>query len=98
LPQLFKSQVGLAFELIADGLAMSGDNLRLASRTMVLGPDVSRLAPLLDELFDHAQGHAKAPGNLIPGAFTIVVGSKNAFAQVEGERDPLRPCRHGADI
>ena len=86
LPQFFKSQVGPAFELFADDFAMSGDNLRFASRTMVLGPDVPSAAPLLDELFDHAQGHAKAPGNLIPGAFTIVVGSKNAFAQIEGER------------
>ena len=86
LPQFFKSQVGPAFELFADDFAMSGDNLRFASRTVVLGPDVPCAAPLLDEFLDHAQGHAKAPGNLIPGTFIFVVGGKNAFAQVEGER------------
>ena len=85
LPQLFKSQVGPAFELFADSLAMRGDNLRLAARTMVLGPNVPGTASLLNEFFDHPQRHEKAPGNLIPGAFTAVVASKNAFAQIKGE-------------
>jgi hypothetical protein len=35
--------------------------------------DVAPMAPLLDELFDHAEGNSEAPGDIFSSAFGLIV-------------------------
>jgi hypothetical protein len=86
LAQFGQGQIRLAFELLAHGLAVRGQNQRLASRQMVPRLDAAGVPPLLQELLDHAKRHAKASGDLVPSAFIIVVGGKDALAKINGER------------
>lgn len=86
LAQLRESQVGRGPEAPADGLPVGVEDLGLASGAVVLRGDVADSAALLEELLDHAQGDAEALGDLVAGAFARVVGGKDAFTEVEGER------------
>jgi hypothetical protein len=42
--------------------------------------DVASMAPLLDELFDHAEGNPETPGDIFPGAFSLIVSGQDAFS------------------
>ena len=65
--------------LPANGDAVLGDNGLLAPGQMMPGLDGAGLAPLLQQLFDHAKGNAKALGDLIARAFALVIRAYNAF-------------------
>ena len=79
LAQFGQGHVRLALELLADGDAVLCHNELLAPGEVVPGLDAASFAPLLQQLFDHAQGDAKAPSDRIPCAFTFVISADNAF-------------------
>jgi len=84
--QFFQGHVGLAAQERAHRLVMGREDERLASRTMVARGDVAGAAALLQELFDQTQGHAVAPGDLLSGAFLLVVGTQDALSQIQRDR------------
>lgn len=90
--QLGEGQVGRVPEAPADGLAVGAEDFGLAPGAVVLRGDVADAASLLEELLDHAQGDAEAPGDLVADALARVVGGEDAFTQVEGERCHPIPC------
>ncbi len=83
LTKFLQGQIGL---LAQDGphfLAMPFQNHRLAPGIAMPRADVSPALALLEKLFDHAQGNAETMSDLLTGAFLLVVGSQDSFAQVE---------------
>src|SRR6516164_7463848 len=83
LAQFFERQIGLASQQASELLLVARQNHRLAPRITVARPDISSATALLQQLFDHTQGHTVAPGNIQPSAFSAVVGTENPFAQVQ---------------
>ena len=77
--QFGQSHVRLAFELLPDGDAVLCDDELLAPGKVVPGLDVTCFAPLLKQLFNHAEGDAKAPCDLIPRAFSFVICADDTF-------------------
>jgi hypothetical protein len=87
--QFLQREIRLFAEQHADALAMLSLNLRLPPGKMMPRSDRASLPPLLEELFDHAQGHSEAPGDVLAGAFLRVVGVENAFPQIQGDRSAI---------
>ena len=77
--------VGLALEVLANGDAVLGYNALFASGEMVPGFDTACFATLLEQLFNHAKGNAKALRDLITGAFILVMRAADAFAPIKRE-------------
>ena len=50
------------------------------------GRDVAGAPPLLQQLLNHAQRDPETVGNLDARAFRAVIGKKNAFTEILGER------------
>ena len=84
LAQFGQSQIRLVFEQRSHPLPMGGDDQRLAPGITMARGDVAGAAALLEELLDHAQGDAIAPGDIFPGAFVTVVRGQNPFPQIQG--------------
>jgi len=66
--------------------AVGGHNGGFATRITMARGDVTGVATLLEKLFNQTQGNPKTPGNHLPRAFVIVVGSQNTFAQSQRGR------------
>jgi hypothetical protein len=49
------------------------------------GLDAAGLAPLLEQLLDHAVGDAESPGDLFLGAFTPIAGADDALTEIKGK-------------
>ena len=63
--------------------AMGGADHRFApGQAMAMG-DVTGVAALLEELFNHAQRDAKAVGNLVASTLVIVVGLEDSLPQIQ---------------
>jgi hypothetical protein len=56
-----------------------------ASGPVMAGGKVARVPTLLEELFDHAQGHGKAISDLLPAHITTIISLYDAQAQVHRE-------------
>ena len=65
---------------------MAGNYHWLASGKAMPRRNVARAAALLQELLHHAQGYPETVGNVGPGAFVVVIGSQDSFAQIQRER------------
>ena len=86
---LGERQIGLALQVLADGPAMLGKDLGLAPGEVMTRLDTACASALLEQLLDHAKGNAKAPGDLVTGAFVFVVGCQDTLAQIDG-----KGCHH----
>jgi len=65
---------------------MNLDDERFASRVSVARPDLASPLALLQKLFDHTQRNPVALGNLLAGSFQIIIGSQDAFSEVQRQR------------
>ena len=93
--QFLERQVWLPLQERTHLAMMTREDLRLAPGAIVARPDLSGVAALLQELFDHAQRHLETLRDLFTRAFLPIVASQDPFAQVQGERShgrslPLR--------
>ena len=86
LAKFFQSQIGLGLEVLANGLAVRREDLGLAAGTMMLRADIAQMTSLLDQLLDHALGNAKPTGDLVSGAFPLVIRIENSFTEIQRER------------
>jgi hypothetical protein len=50
---------------------------------MMARTNVPGVPPLLEELLDHAQGNPVVIGDFLAGAFVGIVGSQDAFTQIQ---------------
>jgi hypothetical protein len=58
---------------------------RLSARVMMARSNLSCAPALMEELFDHAQRDPVAVGDFFPRSLPLVVGSQDAFAQIQRE-------------
>jgi len=77
--QFGQGHVGLALEVLANGDTVLGYNALFASGEMMSRLDAARFATLLEQLFDHTKGNAKALRDLITSAFALVIRTHDAF-------------------
>jgi hypothetical protein len=69
-------------------------NHRLAPGKVMPGRAVAGAPPLLQQLLNHAQRDPETVGNLGASAFLAVIGKKNAFTEIHGERSPSATLPH----
>ncbi len=81
-PDLLKSEIGLFDQKKAQLAAMGVDNEGLASAAMVTGSDVTGVAALLDELFDHADRDLETAGYLFAGGVATIIGFKDTLPEI----------------
>jgi len=77
---------------------MSLDDERFASRVSVACPDLASTLALLQKLFDHTQRNPVALRNLLAGSFQIVIGSQDAFSEVQRQRLHALTAYHKAQL
>jgi len=65
---------------------MAVENERLATAAVMTGSNVTGMAALLEELFDHGQRYLKAVGDLFAGGIPTVVGFENALPEIHRKR------------
>jgi hypothetical protein len=81
--QFLQGEVGSFGQQSAQLAAVSGDNHRLASGQMMPRSNVAGAPSLLQELLDHAQGHAESVGNLGARAFLVVIRKKDSLTKIQ---------------
>ena len=81
-PDLLKSEIGLFDQKKAQIAAMGVDNEGLATAAMVTGSDVTGVAALLDELFDHSDRDLKTTGHLFTGGVATIIGLENTLPKI----------------
>lgn len=86
LAKFFQGQVGLGLEVLTNVLTVRREDLGLAAGAMMLWADIAQMTSLLDQLLDHALGNAKPTGDLVSGAFPLVVRIENSFTEIKRER------------
>ena len=83
--QLAQGQVVLLGQEPTDLTAVTGNNHGLTPGQVMARADISGVAALLQEFLDHAEGDAKARGNLRSRAFFLIVGIEDPLPQIQGE-------------
>jgi hypothetical protein len=81
-PDLLKSEIGLFDQKKAQLAAMGVDNEGLATAAMVTGSDVTGVAALLDELFDHPDRDLETTGDLFAGGVATIIGLKDTLPEI----------------
>lgn len=81
-PDLLKSEIGLFDQKKAQIAAMGVDNEGLATAAMVTGRDVTGVAALLDELFDHSDRDLETAGHLFTGGVAAIIGLEDALPKI----------------
>ena len=85
LTQLGQRHIRLALEMLTDGNAVLGHDELFAPGEVMPGLDAAGLAPLLEQLLDHAIRDAKALGDMFLGAFTPIAGADDALTEIKGK-------------
>lgn len=85
-PDLLKREIGLFLQEEAHVAAMTIENERLAAAAVMTGSDITGMAALLEELFDHGQRYLKPVGDLFAGDIPTVVGFENALPEIHRDR------------
>lgn len=67
---------------------MCNPNHRFAPTETMPWGNITGVSTLLQELLNHAEGHAEAVSNLRASALVVVVGRKDSFTQIQ------RQCAH----
>jgi hypothetical protein len=83
LAQLAQGHVRFAPEQSAHLVVMDGLDQRFATRKAVARSDTAGAPPLLEELFDHADGNPITHRHLLTCAFLTVVGAQYPLAQIQ---------------
>ena len=83
--QFLQGHVRLAFQVFLHRLLVRLQDQRLAATQVMARCNVTSMAALLDELFDHPERNLVAAGDLVAGTFTTVIGSKDPFTQIHRE-------------
>jgi hypothetical protein len=81
-PDLLKCKIGLFDQKKAQLSAMGVDNDGLATATMVTGGDVTGVAALLDELFDHPYRDIETAGDLLTGGVAPIIGLEDTLPEI----------------
>ena len=81
-PDLLKGEIGLFGKEKTHLAAMGVDNEGLAAAAMVTGSDVSGVAALLDELFDHAERDLETAGHLFTGGVATIIGLEDTLPEI----------------
>ena len=82
LSQFRQRQVRLPRQQLSHPPPVPIQNLGLTPRVMMPRPNVPSLAPLLQELLDHAQRNPVTVRYLVAGALVLIVGGQNPFSQI----------------
>src|SRR3954462_4284306 len=80
--QFPQRQVDLLTQKLAHLPLMAGHNQGLAPGAMMQGGNIPKVSALLQEFFDHAQRHAKAPRDILTRAFPLIVSAQNPLPQI----------------
>jgi hypothetical protein len=81
-PDLLKSEIGLFDQKTSQLTAMGVDNEWLATAAMVTGSDVTGVAALLDELFDHPDRDFEAASHLFTGDVAAIIGLEDTLPEI----------------
>jgi hypothetical protein len=81
-PDLLKSEIGLFGQEKTHFATVGVENDGLAAAAMMPGSDVSGVAALLDELFDHAERHLETTGHLFTGGIAAIIGLEDALPEI----------------
>lgn len=81
---LFEGKIGPLGQKRTHLAAVGVDNDGFATAAVVAWSNVTGSAPLLEELFDHAQRHIKAASHLFPSYIPTVIGLENTLSQIHG--------------
>jgi hypothetical protein len=81
-----KREIGLFLQEEAHIPAMAVENEWLATAAVMTGSDITGMAALLEELFDHGQRYLKAVGDLFAGGIPTVVGFEYALPEIHRDR------------
>jgi hypothetical protein len=81
-----KREIGLFLQEQAHVAAMAVENKWLATAAVMTGSNVTGMAALLEELFDHGQRYLKPLGDLFAGGIPTVIGFENALPEIYRER------------
>jgi hypothetical protein len=90
-PQFSEREIWLLREQGTHLLTMSRQDLRLAAGAGMPMADLTRLPPLLEQFFHHAERHSEALGDVIAGAFERVVRGEDACSQVQRKGSHTAP-------
>ena len=88
--QLIQSQIWRGFQMLAQRVAMSRQDLGFSPREVVARLDASSATALLEQLFDHAKRDFETHRDLFTGAFAIVIRSKDALPEIKGKSSHAR--------
>ena len=88
--QFLKRHVGFACQQFLHGCFVNLENLRFATTQVMAWCDITSVAALLNELFDHPQRDLIAACDLVAGSFSTIVGSQDAFAQIHRKSSHAR--------
>ena len=81
-----KREIGLFLQKEAHITAMAVENERLATAAVMTRSNITGMAALLKELFDHGERYLKAVGDLFAGNIPAVVGFENALPEIHRNR------------
>ena len=81
-PDLLKGEIGLFGKEETHFAAVGVENDGFAAAAMMTGSDVSGMAALLDELFDHAEGYLETTGHLFTGGIATIIGLEDTLPEI----------------
>ena len=87
-----KGEIGLPGQEDAHLTAMGIENDGFAAAAMMERGDVAQTAPLLEQLFDHAERHFKTAGHLFAADIATIVSLEDALPEIQRDR-----CHEGMD-
>jgi len=85
-PQLLQGEIALLGQQSTQLSLVGVHNHRLAPGKVMPGRDVAGAPPLLQQLLNHAQRDPETVRNLGASPFLAVIGKKNTFTEIQGER------------
>ncbi len=81
-----KREIGVFLQQKAHVAAMAVENDRLATAAVMTGCNVTGVAALLEEFFDHGERYLKPVGDLFAGGISTVVGFEDALPKIHRNR------------
>jgi len=82
-PQLLEAHIGFRFQQAIHLLPMLDQDQRLAPGQVMPCPDVPAVAPLLEQLLDHPQGHPETVRDFVSRRLSLVISRQNTFPQIQ---------------
>jgi hypothetical protein len=79
---LLKGEIGLFGKEKTHLAAMGVDDKGFAATAMMTGSDISSVAALLEELFDHAERDLETAGHLLTGGIATIIGLEDTLPEI----------------